>query len=516
MSRGAFAYFGVLSLGVVLTLGYVSLRGGERSACDNQLRIGVLCLDRSSWSLLRFGIGETLVVVGFDVAREPAPGLATSWQRIGARRWRFRLREDVRFHDGTPLSADIVTRILSGCFEGRFATEAPVAELRAEKSGAMSVDVVTAHPGISAPCCLGRLLILKPESFTESGFSERLVGTGPWKVERIRYGDRLELSRNSDYWGGAPRLERLVVRQIGDHQTRVLALESGDLDWSQMILRQDIARLADAGYPVIRSDFFYDVFIHFNTERAPVDDARVRQAISFAIDREKIAAGPFEGTAVAASSLYPPEVAFFAPGQQSYAYDPDRARALLDEAGWKLRGDSGVRMKEGRSLVLNLLSRSNRPAHMQAGEIIQQELSEVGIRCEYEVVEFGAWEARVNGRRGFVASLDGRLPSWMPDPVGFIQNEFTSMGSAHTCGLRDARLERVVRRAMDEVDEGPRIALIREMQGILAEQQPWVILVHDLGRETFATAKGLAPVETPFTRMFAFPGPLTRWSGREE
>jgi peptide/nickel transport system substrate-binding protein len=336
---------------------------------------------------LNANIVETLLVVTPNY--EVRPLLAESLpELLPPNTYRFKIRKGIRFHDGQTLNATAVKEMFDRQIPRRGG-----GTIKAGPDSAKIVDEYTidftptapnfrvpeqiAHPsyGITAP---GSVIGQKP------------VGTGPFRFVEYLPKERIVVERNPEYWGTKPKLDKITFRFFPDSNARVLALRSGDLDFAYQINRPDVQALESRGFKVAKSSVGAYRALYLNIHGKPghelLSDVRIRKAIAYAIDRKEIVDGVLDGLATTDQTFVPPQsLGEFASLVKGFAYDPARARALLEEAGWK-PGPGGIREKDGRPLKLTLVS--GFPAaeiHRPLPTFLQAQLKEVGI--DTEIVE---------------------------------------------------------------------------------------------------------------------------------
>lgn len=469
--------------------------------------VAVLSLQAGGWNLERCGVAENLVETGYDYM-EPEPQLVESWERLGGGAWRLRLRRNVLFHNGDAMDAELLCDALDEHRKRTPDFETSL-DLTWEAEDPHALLMRTPLTGVFLPEYLGRIPVFHPASFGPDGRMVRPIGTGPFRAVRVSFGDEMELEAFDAYWGGRPKLRRITVKEVKDHQTRALLLESGQVQWSQMILRQEMDRLEEAGFRLVTSRFLYNIYILFHCGRPPFDDPRVRRAFNWAVDRKAVVDAAFEGKADPASLFFPGSAPFAPEGLASYACDPGRARSLLREAGWAPDSE-GFFARDGRPLSVRLLTRGNRPAHQIAGQVIQQQLRDAGIRCEMEVREYGAWSAST--RRGdYQCTVTGRCPSWVPDPAGYFATDWVSDGGNNLGFYRNEEVDRLVKLALHEEDPAERKKAVEAMIRAWWADAPIAMLCHDRTRETYGVSPELAAVDEPFSLIHSFPGAETHW-----
>jgi peptide/nickel transport system substrate-binding protein len=285
-------------------------------------------------------IYETLV--GVDSAADAVPGLASSWDiSADGLTYTFTLRDGVTFHNGRALtSADVkfnYERIINP--ETAAVSAGVLSIIDSIETPDDSTVVITltepSGPFLSDLAQQGRTAIVAPESYDATNvLTEAPAGTGPYMFDSFTVNDRLVMSRNADYWAGAPYIESIEVRIIPDDNARLAALESGEIDLAWAVPPDQGFAAADAGgfvmqeIPQNRGQWF-----SINTTKAPFDDPRVRRALHLAVSRSDIAEAGWDGFAVPTNQPFAEESYWFADVPFAVDGDLDAAAALLAEAG---------------------------------------------------------------------------------------------------------------------------------------------------------------------------------------
>ena len=292
------------------------------------------------------------------------PGLAVGWRAVDPLTWEFKLRPGVKFHDGSPLTADDVVfsierpKTLQGSPASFASFVRPITAVKAVDRE--TVRITTSSPHVLVPYDLNSIFIVSKkaaQSATNGDFDagRAAIGTGPYKLVSFRRGDRIELARNDAWWGNGanvrPGWDRVVFRMLASDAARIAALLSGDVDAIENVPTADVARIAgDARFGVVRQTSWRTIFWHmdqyrdvtpFATDKTgkplaknPFKDPRVRLAVSKAINRDAIVSRVMEGQAVPASNLVSPGIFGYDADIKVEAYDPAGAKKLLAEAGY--------------------------------------------------------------------------------------------------------------------------------------------------------------------------------------
>ena len=321
----------------------------------------------------------------------------------------FRLRRDVRFHDGTPFDASAVAFSLRRAHAPENRSQLARAMLGPYRSCRV-LDDYTLEVALATPYALfldalsqGWLAPVSPAAVEASGqaFSRHPVGTGPFVFDRWTSGERIVLKRNENYrWGprtadnrGPAHLDEISFVFLSDDDQRSAALETGDVDAVFYLPPADAARLRDDDRYVVQTWPIrgIPVCLMMNTARAPTNDLRVRQALNFAIDQDALADAVFRGEFARAYGPVSQFTLGYSPSvEQSYPYDADAARRLLDEAGWRSIDEDGVRTKDGKRLKL-LFYALPVNFYPEFGNIVSAQLLEVGIDVEVVLLDPLDW-----------------------------------------------------------------------------------------------------------------------------
>ncbi|OPY52951.1 MAG: putative ABC transporter periplasmic-binding protein [Methanosaeta sp. PtaU1.Bin060] len=358
-------------------------------------------------------------LVEYGAYGKPLPGLAESWEiSPDGKSYTFHLKKGVEFSDGTPFNATAV----------KFSMERMKAKSSANwMSMDDFTDIVIADPYTitfqyakpSYPI-LQELMLCRPQRLMSPSSVEpygdpngtliRPVGTGSFQFQEYKRDQEYTLVRNENYWGDKPKLQNLIFKLVPDDATRLMALKSGEIDLEGSGLStidpgdvDDLEKMSDISVVTNEGDMVYYVVPNYNHE--PYNDANVRQAIGYALNKEEICKTIFEGIYTEAKGPFSTTVPYYRESYEKgvvkgYQYDPDKARQLLEEAGWKDDNGDGIREHDGKSLEAKLIipAPSVTPSaglgvsnQQPLAEIIQSYLKDVGIKVNIVSVESGAW-----------------------------------------------------------------------------------------------------------------------------
>lgn len=411
-----------------------------------------------------------------DPAGNLIPGLAESWEILDdGRRYRFHLRPGVRFHDGSELDADDVAWTFRTIVDGTVATPKRAAFDRVESIEV--VDPLTVDFRLSEP--FGSFLVeltssqgILPDGATPEEMNEHLIGTGPFQFV-ARTPETVTLRAFHDCWDGAPHLEQVVLREIPDATVRVLELMKGSVQLVSNDLPPDLVpRFREhPAYQVVEAPGAVYAYLGLNLRDPILEDVRVRRALAHAIDRRTLVDALWQGLGVLTETILPPGLYYRHDELEPYAFDPDRARTLLDEAGWPDPDDEGPETR----FTLTYKTSTNEPYVLQA-QVIQQMLREVGIDLEIRSQEFATFYDDV--RRGnFQIFALLRFGATDPNIYDMIFHSDNVPPRGQNRGFyENPELDRLIERAARLTEPEERLPLYLQIQETVRDELPYVSL----------------------------------------
>jgi peptide/nickel transport system substrate-binding protein len=360
-------------------------------------------------------------LVAGTATEEIVPKLATEWETISDTEWEFKLREGVTFHDGSPFTAEDVAwsveRVREGTGPITFSGFVEAIE-EVEIVDDHTIRIHTAEPVPTLLNDLVQVFIVSKEA-TEGATLEDFdsgpatVGTGPYRFVSYTPGEVVELTAYDEYWGGEPAWDDVTIRTIPDDAAREVALLSGDVDVIEYPSVTSLRKLIDdPDISVTSIDSQAGTYIGFDQEgeamgvegtdgENPFLDPRVRQAVSFAIDRQLLVEQALDNTAVPASQPVPKGVFGHSEAVTVDPYDPERARELLAEAGYP----------DGFRTVLSVAD-DRVPEARRVGTAVAAMLARVGIETDLQVIPYTVWRpaAKENEYPLFINNYRGSIP----------------------------------------------------------------------------------------------------------
>lgn len=319
---------------------------------------------------------------------------------------------------------------------------------------------------------------------------DKTIGTGPYKLAEYQPDQFYRLTANPDYFLGRPPVEELVLPLIKDPSPTFAALKGGEIDATILSVPPESVKEFEGQptYKIAKGPGFASTLLQFNAERPPFNRRELRQAIDLAIDKQKLVDTILLGQGTVgnpgylhpASPLHDPAI--------KAAYDPTKARALLDGLGFQ-PGADGVRVAEGKRMEYTLLVQSNLPLRVRAAELIAAALKELGIQLTVKALDSEAvvalvWkDFDVTQPRDYDLAMFGWSAPVMirPDTLGGLVHSDPAKGSINIGGYRNPEADRLSDELAATVDPAKRQQLIRQQEALIARELPLVTLFYEDG-----------------------------------
>ncbi|GLC88173.1 glutathione ABC transporter substrate-binding protein [Lysinibacillus piscis] len=361
----------------------VILRASDATSLDPHF-----ITDIPSANIIHGKVYETLVA--FDRDRKIVPLLAKSWEQTDELTWTFTLNEGIKFHDGTDFNAEAVKATFNRILDP--ATGSPQRDKLSMISEVIVGDDYTVTLKLKEPYApLLSILasnegsIMSPKVIAESAdqLATHPVGTGPFVFDSWKSGQEIKLNTNKDYWGNVPKIDKVTFKIVPEDSTRLAMIESGEAHIADQVPVTDIERIENSStMNLFRTEGLAVEFIGFNVQDSLLSDVKVRQAISYAVDREAIISGIYNNVGTLANSAMSPKVIGYSSETKAYDYDVVKAKELLKEAG----------IKEGTKVKLLT---SDRKERINMAEVIQSQLKGIGLDVDIQVMEYGAFISEI-------------------------------------------------------------------------------------------------------------------------
>ncbi len=413
-------------------------------------------------------IFDKLVVLDARGAFQPA--LARTWRQLDPKTWEFNLVHNAVFHNGEPFTAHDVQYTFKRILSPKIASA--YAPLFNAIASVQVVDTYTARFHLSQP--FGPFLtnlaangeIVNEKAIKQYDPNRHPIGTGPFKFKEWITSDHVTLERWSRYWGqGHPYLDSIVFRGTNVDEGRLAALQSGELNWVDALPLQDVGRLKNS------SNLFYVTahnagipdYLSFVVDKPPFNNKKLRQAVAWAIDKRAILAVAYFGVGETGSAEAPMGSPWYT-GNDPYRSGPDLAKAqrLLHEAGYP------------NGLTVEYLALPQYPELLKTGEIVKEQLAQIGINMTIKQLEVTVWGNRFVKKQYQITSA---YQERTIDPDNFYSLLLTHDASLNVTGYNNPHFDALVKQARQATDPAARKALYAKVRAIMYDDVP-NIFVH--------------------------------------
>ena len=391
--------------------------------------------------------------------------LAESWQMKGTR-LQFNLRKHVRFHDGTPFTSRDVIASFKRILTDKQSLQAPnlqnVGEMAAPDDYTVIINLK--KPDANALEDINGRVIMKQAAAEKMGAADnRPVGTGPFKFTSWERSGQFVVRRNDTYWGKSPRIDEVIYKAIQEDAARIAALEAGQVDLISNVPPHEVARLkANPRLQIQRVQGLRPIFLVLSPAYKPLDSVKVRRAITHAVDRDRIIKHILEGNAYPLHGLLGPQVFGYEPSAKAFAYDPEKAKQLLIEAGFP------------NGIEIDYYSPTGRyPKDREVAQVIVEQLSKVGIKAHLKTPEWSIFNTEYkNGK--YPIYLTGR--GSLTDADTLFQQYFRTGVTKRVLGYSNPKLDEILDAEQLTFDTKKREKLLWEAHKIILEDAPAVPL----------------------------------------
>ncbi|MGG4442722.1 staphylopine-dependent metal ABC transporter substrate-binding lipoprotein [Brevibacillus fortis] len=455
------------------------------------------------------------------------PSLAESWEISGdGKVYTFHLRKNVMFHDGEPFNAEAVKKNIEAVQSN--ASKHSWIKLSTKIMDCKVLDEYTVELVLSEPyyptlvelSMTRPYVFISPKNFVNGGTKDGVNGyngTGPYKLALHKVDQYAVFEANENYWGGAPKVKKITAKVLPAGESTFLALQKGEVNFvftddrgANSLDVEAMNQFAASGeHQIIRSQPMNTGIIVANSSKSesPVHETAVREAFWHAIDRETISKQIFEGTEQAAYTLFSSNVHYANVKLEKRGYDLEKAKKILEEAGWVIGNVGEIRTKDGKPLVMKLYYDVNSSTQKTQAELIQNTGKKIGIDLEI----IGEESSSIAKRRstGDYDLLFNQTWGLAYDPQSTIA-AFTSKSSYYhtTRGISQAdELYKKIEQVMVSTDEEKRKSLYADILTIVHEEAVFIPITN--GRVTIMAPKNLQGIsfkqtqfELPFERMY--------------
>ena len=398
----------------------------------------------------------------------------------------FHLRHGVKWQDGAPFTAKDVLFTYKVMVDPKTPTAYSGDYLQVKKAEApddYTFRVTYPQPFAPALGSWGLAImprhLLEGQDITKSPLGRHPIGTGPYVFKEWKTGQMIALSYNPNYFEGRVYLNGFLYRVIPDLATMFLELKSGNIDRMGLTPLQYTRQTAypkfDRMYKKYRYMPFSYIYLGYNLRDPRFADRRVRQALTYAINKKEIIDGVLMGLGEEAYGPYKPGTWYYNPNVPKFSYDPAKAKALLAEAGWTPNAE-GRLTKDGRPFEFTILTNQGNDIRVRTAEIIQRRLHDIGIQVKIRTIEWASFLKQFIEKGRFEAVLLGWNTGLDPDQFDIWSSTKTQPGQLNFTGYKNPEVDRLLTEGRHTFDREKRRQAYFKFQEILAEDQPYTFL----------------------------------------
>ncbi|MDE2519035.1 MAG: ABC transporter substrate-binding protein [Methanocorpusculum sp.] len=416
-------------------------------------------------------ITETLVATGEDFSLKP--NLAESWKMINDTTWEFKLREDVKFHNGDEMTAaDVKFSIenINTKQPGR-TTLIDYRDSEIVNKYTIRIRTNTMNPLLPAALHSPDTAIISPKSYDANGEYVTTIGTGPMKLASFNeQTGEIVVVRHDQWWGGTSTIEKIINRGYPNPNTRAMIIENHDVDMTFDPPYSEVARLdAIEGIDVLKFNTPRTYKLDLNFDHAPLDDLNVRKALAYAVDRQGIVDNVLYGVGSVATGPFLPTMAWANTSLVPYTYNQTLAKQYLADAGWTDTNGDGYVDKDGKKLRFKLLTYTERPGLVPMLEAISSNLKDIGIEVEEIAMETGAISPMLAEGDWDMYLIAANL-AMVPDPEYVLKTWYTTDGTTNRGHYSNTEVDRIVAEGHNLITPKERYAHFRTAEGIVYDE----------------------------------------------
>jgi peptide/nickel transport system substrate-binding protein len=423
----------------------------------------------AGWACIRYGVGETLFKISDSMELEP--WVAASYENVDDYTWVITLNDGVVFSNGKVCDAQAVKECFEHLVEVHDRARGDL-EIESMEADGLTLTIKTSVPKPSLMNYLSEpygCIIDMEAGITDDGI---VIGTGPYVVTELVTDDHLNLVKNENYWNGTVNIDEITVLTISDGDTLALALQSGEIDGAY--------GMAYASYPLFENDNYTfsstqtsrSFYCQMNFNSSVIQDDAVRKAIAMGIDKEGFVSTLLNGYGYVGNGAFPDSFAFGGQYVTTETYDPEAAKALLEEAGWVDTDGDGIREKDGQKLTIRWLTYPSRQELPLLAESSQATLKDIGIDVQINCTadhnsickDTSAWDIYV------AANVNAGLG----DPANFFSTHCLDASTKNRGSYHNDELEALAAQLTDTFDPDERAELAIQMQQEILDDNAFI------------------------------------------
>ncbi len=400
---------------------------------------------------------------------------------------RFFLRKNVKWQDGTPFTADDVEYTYKVYIDPKTPTAYATDFLKVKEFRILdpyTFEVTYDKPYAPALGSWGTSMLpkhlLEGKDITQSPLARKPIGTGPYRFVEWSTGEKIIVDAYHDYFEGRPYIDRIMTRVIPDLATTFLEVKAGRLDYMGLTplqyRRQTEGKWWQENYSKYKYLTFQYTYLGYNLQDWKFKDKKVRQALTHAINRESIVQGVLLGLGQVTNAPYKPDTFWYNRNVRTFPYDPDKAKQMLEEAGWKLNKDDGLRYKDGKPFAFTIITNHGNDLRKHAATIIQSDLSKVGIKVKIRVIEWAAFLKNFIDKRNFEATLLGWSIGIEPSQIDIWNSKKIGEKQLNFITYQNPEVDTLLEDGASTYDPEERKKYYDKFQEIIADEQPYTFL----------------------------------------
>jgi peptide/nickel transport system substrate-binding protein len=418
----------------------------------------------------------------------------------------FHLKKGVKWTDGVEFTADDILFGFNTIIDEKTLTPYKGDYLQVKKAEVLdryTFRVTYERPFAPALTSWGNLVILprhllEGKDMTKSEFARNPVGMGPYILKKWNAGQEVILESNKDYFEGRPYINQYIYKIIPDPATLFLELQSGSVDMMGLTplqySKQTDSDFFKKNFQKFRYPVFSYTYLGFNLKHPWFKDKRIRQAFAHAIDKSEIIDVVLFGLGSPATGPYVPNTWVYNPNVKKYEYNPEKAKALLKEAGWQDTDNDGIVDKNGKPFIFTIYTNSGNTLRMNTATIIQQRLAKIGIKANIWTIEWSTFINEYIDKRRFQTVILGWSIGIDPDQYDIWHSSKTGEKEFNFISYSNPEVDALLEQGRRTFDIEKRKKAYYRIQEILAEDLPYIFLyVPDALPVVHARFKGIKP-----------------------
>ena len=462
---------------MLLSVGLLAGCGGQEKAADSGKHLSAALYwfgesvdpahEWDGWTVTRIGAGETLITVSDKM--EFTPQLADKWEATSPTTWRFHIRENVKFQDGTPMTPELVKASLERTLKEstRSQKSSKIKEIKVEGQD-LVVETTEPHGSLLAALTEPAFVILNTKADL-SNVASAPVLTGPYQIVGFKKGEEIQLKRNEYYWDGTPGLDTLTVKNLEDDNKRAMALQSGDVNLIQRCNSANRSLFENGSYKIDEIVGVRVYMLRMNFDGV-LKDTNLRRVVSYAVNYDDLA--KIEGNgAVVAGAPFPPNIG--PKYQESLREHMDLAKAeeLLKAAGYTEKNAEGYVTKDGKPLELTINVWGSKT---ELYEAVQNQLQKAGIKVNLRRVQ-NSEEAKT--KRDFDLTESNWITMGTNDPYWYMDQTLRSTSPENVGHYANPEVDKLLDAMVTAADAKQRMELAGKIQDLVLQDVPNLYLV---------------------------------------